>query len=423
MSKKYQKQAFANAASVALQSHEPMPQNKKPATPYDVEIGFEDLIAPVSKEEFFAEYWEKKPLVTRGRSKDFFAPLFSLQDVDRAICYFRPVPGRLDLVTEQGFVRDNFLNTDGTANIKLVREIFLKGSTIILNGMEETWEPLSLFALGLEGYLNHPVAISVYVTPPRFQGVNPHFDTQENFLLQVEGSKLWKVYEPVQEFPRVEGSYTRVPKEKLGEPICETVLEAGDMLYIPRGFVHEGIAGDSVSLHITVDVLVRTWHDFLLDALAGIAERNPQFRRSLPVGFLQDERAMQALEAEFTGLLEHLGQSVSLKDAVGKHTEMLAVKKTAPPDGHFSVLFAEILPDTLLKKRRTSLTRVFLDKGIAGMQFSGNQILGPAKIIDALHFIEQSESFTPASLPEPLSENEKLVLAKRMVLAGLLTLA
>src|SRR5215475_11355788 len=85
------------------------------------QIGFDDLIAPVTREEFFADYWEKAPLVSRGRPAEFFVPLFSLRDVDRAIHYFRPRPGRLDLVSEHGFVRENFLNSDGTANLNLVR--------------------------------------------------------------------------------------------------------------------------------------------------------------------------------------------------------------------------------------------------------------------------------------------------------------
>lgn len=385
------------------------------------EISFESLVAPLTSEEFFSDYWEKKPLVTRGRAADTFVPLFSIADVDRAISYFRPTPGRLDLVTEQGFVRDNFLNSDGTANVKLVREIYLKGSTVILNGLDQTWEPLVLLTSKLEEYLNHPLAISVYLTPPKFHGVNPHFDTQENFVLQVEGSKHWKVYAPVQEFPRVEGSYTLVPREKLPAPILEVVLEPGDVLYIPRGFVHEAAAGERPSLHITLDVLVRTWHDFLSDALSGITERDPRFRRSLPVGFLNDAAAMRSLETEFAGLLDLLRESVSFDDAVGKHAEMLAVKKPPPPDGHFSMLHAEITADTRLKKRRTSLARVFQQNGIAGIQFSGNQVLGPSKISDALRYIVETETFTPASLPGALSENERLVLARKMVLAGFLT--
>ncbi|MGB8508281.1 MAG: cupin domain-containing protein [Pyrinomonadaceae bacterium] len=387
------------------------------------EIGFEDLIAPLTTGKFLAEYWEKKPLVSSGRPPEFFAPLFSIRDIDRAISFFKPKPGRIDLVTEQGFVRDNFLGPDGTANINLVIESYLKGSTIVLSGLEQTWEPLAIFAGKLEGSLNHPVAMAVYFSPPNFQGVKPHYDTQENFLLQVEGSKQWTVYPPVFDLPPVEGSYATVPREKLSEPICETVLQPGDALYIPRGFVHEGIAGDKPSLHITVDIHVRTWHDFLTDALSAMAERNPHFRRALPAGFLNNEGTMRSLTDEFDELMETLRRDANVRDAVWKHTEALAVRKPPPADGHFAMLDAEIGPETMLKKRRTSLVRVFQEEGMAGIQFSGNHVFGPSKIFEALKFIAESDIFTPATLPGALNENEKLVLIRRLVRAGLLTLA
>ena len=387
------------------------------------EISFDDLIAPLAPKTFFDEYWEKQPLISRARPADFFKPLFAIADMDRAICYFKPKPGRIDLVTEEGFVRDNFLGSDGTANINLVMESYLKGSTVVLSGLEQTWEPLVSFSRALEACLNHPIAMAVYLSPPNFHGVKPHYDTQENFLLQVEGTKQWKVYPPLNELPPVEGSYAPVSRDRLSEPICEAVLEPGDVIYIPRGFVHEGMAEGKPSLHITIDVHVRTWYDFLHDALAAMAERAPEFRRSLPAGFLNDEATMQSLAADFGQFMEIFQRKASYKDAVGKHTETLAVRTPPPPDGHFSLLNAEILADTRLKKRRTTVARVVRENGVAGIQFSGNQVFGPAKIYEALRHIADTEVITPASLPGALNDNEKLILVRRLLRTGLLTLA
>ncbi len=386
------------------------------------DLAFTDLISPLSEDTFFAEFWEKKPFVSTGRPSDFFVPLFSIADIDRFIAFTRPKSGYLDLVTSEGFVTDNYLNSDGTANVNLVREGYLKGSTVILGGLELTWEPLAHFSATLEGRLSHPVAMAVYLTPPNIKGVKPHYDTQENFLVQVEGVKTWKVYKPVHELPPVEGSYQPVPREKLSAPVLETELRAGDVLYIPRGFVHEGAAGDKASLHITVDIHVRTWLDFFSDALHAAADREPRFRRALPAGFLNSPAALDAMAAEFDESLEVFRQNARLNDAIGKHVEALAVRKPPPPDGHFAVLHTEILPDTRLKVRRTAVRRLFREGGVAGMQFSGNQIIGPEKISSALEYIAGRESFTPASLPGPLNENEKLVLVRRLVRIGLLTL-
>lgn len=385
------------------------------------EIGFADLVAPVSLETFFAEYWEKKPLVSRGRPADYFKPLFSIGDVDRAIYYLRPKPSRIEVVTDQGFVRDNYLNPDGTANLNLVAERYREGSTIILSGLEESWESLAAFSRKLEGSVHHPVALGIYLTPPSSQGVQPHFDTQENLLLQVEGSKHWKVYGPLRELPEVEGSYRHVSRERLPELLCETVLHAGEVLYIPRGFVHEGASEGEPSLHITVNIHVRTWYDFLSDALAALADRDPRLRRSLPAGFLDDEQALGALGQGFSGMMDLLHGEARLDDALGKHIQTL-LAKPAVPDGHFSVLFTDIGPETRLKKRATVLTRVFQHNGISGIQFSGNQVAGPSKITEALRHVAAHDTLTPASLPGPLTDNEKLVLARRLVRVGLLTI-
>jgi bifunctional lysine-specific demethylase and histidyl-hydroxylase NO66 len=386
------------------------------------EIGFADLVAPVPLETFFAEYWEKKPLVSRGRPADYFKPLFSIRDVDKAIYYLRPKPSRIEVVTGQGFVRDNYLSPDGTANLNLVLERYREGSTVILSGLEESWDSLAAFSRKLEGVIHHPVALGIYLTPPSSQGVQPHFDTQENLLLQVEGSKHWKVYGPLRELPEVEGSYRHVPRERLSEPLCETVLQAGDVLYIPRGFVHEGASGGNPSLHITVNIHVRTWFDFLSDALNSLADRDPRLRRSIPTGFLGDEQALAAVGDGFTEMMDLLHREARLDDALGKHTENL-LSKPPVPDGHFSLLFTDIGPESRLKKRATVLTRFFQYNGVAGIQFSGNQIVGPSKIAEALRYVAETDPLTPASLPGPLNDNERLVLARRLVRVGLLTLA
>ncbi|HEX7829656.1 MAG TPA: cupin domain-containing protein [Thermoanaerobaculia bacterium] len=386
------------------------------------EIRFDDLIAPVDREHFFTAYWEREPLLTSGRDPHFFRSLFALRDVDHYIARHRPRAGKgIDLVTSDGFVADNYMHGDGVANLRLVTESYLAGSTIVLSGLEETWEPLVRLSRAIEGELSHPISMTVYATPPRFRGVKPHFDTQENFLLQVEGTKTWRVWKPVQELPPVEGSYVPVTRDRLGEPIFEGVMHPGDSLYIPRGFVHEGVAGDDPSLHVTVDVHVRTWEDFVNDAVAAMAARDPRFRRSLPVGFLNGDPA--ALESELRDFLASLHQHARVSDAIAKHAEMLIVKKTPPADGHFSSLHAEIGPQTLLIRRGTGATRVFEESGVAGIQFEGNQVIGPAKIASALQHVAEHDSLTPASLPDVLNPNEKLVLARRLVRAGLLMLA
>lgn len=54
-------------------------------------------------------------------------------------------------------------------------------------------------------------------------------------------------------------------QSEIGKPMLEVVLEAGDLLYFPRGFIHQGdCLPDAHSLHITVSSYQKnSWGDLL----------------------------------------------------------------------------------------------------------------------------------------------------------------
>lgn len=72
--------------------------------------------------------------------------------------------------------------------------------------------------------------------------------------------------------------------EELGEPFLEVALEAGSMLYFPRGVIHEGWTdSEAHSLHITVSVYQNNAYVDLLEkalplALMKAAKSDLEFR-------------------------------------------------------------------------------------------------------------------------------------------------
>ncbi len=70
-------------------------------------------------------------------------------------------------------------------------------------------------------------------------GVGPHVDSYDVFLLQVQGSRRWRVGPPGDQAWRGDG-----PLRMLAhfEPTTEWLLEPGDMLYLPPGWGHDGVA-------------------------------------------------------------------------------------------------------------------------------------------------------------------------------------
>jgi 50S ribosomal protein L16 3-hydroxylase len=80
-------------------------------------------------------------------------------------------------------------------------------------------------------------------------GVGPHIDAYDVFLLQVHGRRRWR-------FGRIENAVLRddVPLKMLARftPEQDWLLEAGDMLYLPPGWAHDGVAvgGDCITASI-----------------------------------------------------------------------------------------------------------------------------------------------------------------------------
>ena len=57
---------------------------------------------------------------------------------------------------------------------------------------EQVWK----LCATLQEFFGSFVGTNMYLTPPGTQGFAPHYDDVEVFILQLEGKKHWRVYEP-----------------------------------------------------------------------------------------------------------------------------------------------------------------------------------------------------------------------------------
>lgn len=70
-------------------------------------------------------------------------------------------------------------------------------------------------------------------------GVGPHFDSYDVFLLQASGRRRWKIGKQ-KDLSLQQGVPLKILQNF--EPEQEFVLEAGDMLYLPPRYAHDGLA-------------------------------------------------------------------------------------------------------------------------------------------------------------------------------------
>lgn len=372
------------------------------------------LLHPLAPSVFFEGAWERKPLVLPGPAERW-SELFSSRDLGRLLAYQPPrsIEGML-IVKEGRHWDENWLKPDGSPRLEQVQAGWREGYTIIINKVGQFWEPVGRFCAAVEEELHHPVGANLYMTPSGAQGFKAHFDIMDAFVLQVEGSKVWQVRGPQLRLP-LPDEHTATAPESLPPVILEHELKSGEVLYIPRGFVHEARTAQTHSVHLTLGLQAVTWSDLFTAALTA-ARQDERFRKGLPLRFLEGSAMM---EQTFRELLKELPRYLELGPALTQLAERLVVQKPPPPAEDLLEGPVEVQASAVLARRPGVVLRVTEGPGYAGLQYSGGKFMGPAKIGPALRHVARNSVLPVRSLPG-LSEKEQLVLAGRLVRSGVL---
>lgn len=204
------------------------------------------LCEEVMTEEFFKTHWEKLPLHVKASERDIPALLPEIVTVDDVMRLIKLGGSQLKMF-KKGVPSDldNFMVA------------YLDGSSLIVNQADRCNETLYDLCRSLAQRHFHHVFCVAYLTPANSQAVRLHNDDQDVFLLQIWGKKRWTIRNAPQLLPYTEemlGKDDPVPEKLVGKPVMEFTMEPQDVLYIPRGQLHEADTGDEPSLHITVTV-------------------------------------------------------------------------------------------------------------------------------------------------------------------------
>ncbi|MCC2111928.1 MAG: hypothetical protein KDJ16_07835, partial [Hyphomicrobiales bacterium] len=270
------------------------------------------LIRPHTAEAFFAAHHEKHRLLVHRDDPRYFAELLTLDDVDRILTTLEARYAEINLVdADREIALADYVNADDTINIDRLFQLHASGATVILNHLHRRHPPLADLCGALELEFSAPVQTNIYLTPPQDKGFKAHFDTHDVFVLQLTGTKAWRLYDTPIALP-LRGHGNEAAREDFGTPSETFELRPGDTLYIPRGLVHDADATDEPSLHITVGILAWTWFDFLLDAVAELAATEEKARAALPPGFADPHFDRSAARETFGNFVDLLATRVDI---------------------------------------------------------------------------------------------------------------
>jgi lysine-specific demethylase/histidyl-hydroxylase NO66 len=286
----------------------------------------------------------------------------------------------------------------GLVDARKALALFDDGATVVFQGLQRYWPPLTRLIAELELELGHPCQANAYLTPPGSQGFAVHRDSHDVFVFQTAGSKLWEVHG--QDGPE------------------KVLLEPGLSMYLPTGTPHAARAQDTVSLHVTLGINQLTWRGLvertLKPVLAGVTDEH------LPAGYLNDPGGLARSLAD---RLEELADAVRRVDATAAvETEVRRFLTSRPPrlaHGLRDVLARGAIDATTRLRRRPGHPCVLLDRGDTVEVLLGDRSMTvPAWIRPALEVVRSRADLTPGDLP--LDSRSSLVLCRRLIREGLL---
>uniref|UniRef100_A0A3Q4GI17 Bifunctional lysine-specific demethylase and histidyl-hydroxylase n=1 Tax=Neolamprologus brichardi TaxID=32507 RepID=A0A3Q4GI17_NEOBR len=243
---------------------------------------FESLIQPMATDRFFSEYWEKKPLHLQRSDPGtaaYYQSLFQLSDL-QSLCsqgleYYRDIN-----VVRCVNGKKKLLNKEGRR--LLVLKFHRRSQQVSVCCQDELWR----IQEKLECFFGALVGSNIYITPEESQGLPPHYDDVEVFILQLEGQKHWRLYNPA---VPLAAEYSVQSEDSIGIPTHDIILKAGDLLYFPRGTIHQARtpAGVNCSIHLTLSTYQRiSWGDLLLDVFPSLlsdrSRRDVSLREGMP---------------------------------------------------------------------------------------------------------------------------------------------
>ena len=243
------------------------------ALPIEVDAGNGPSPLGMPPEAFLRDYWQKKPLLVRNAFPNFESPL-QPEDLAGLACE----DGVLARIVAHDPMKDTWMLRHGPFPEEMFPTMPHHDWTLLVQDVDK-WDPDVRALLDRFGFLPRWRIDDVMVSFAAPGGsVGAHVDQYDVFLLQAQGRRRWRIDD--RENPPLH--FRLDVKLKLlqrFDPTRDWVLEPGDMLYLPPGVPHHGVAEDACltfSIGMRAPAAAELLGDFV-DTLAGEADDSLRF--------------------------------------------------------------------------------------------------------------------------------------------------
>lgn len=321
------------------------------------------------------------------------------------------------------------LEIDNNDILSLSKKYLSSNHSIVINYAENFHPDLAILTREFGEYFNSISYCSIFLNPPNLNCFGAHYDGVDVFALQLEGEKIWKIRKPINLLPTKNQVFDI---ENDVEYYDEYKLIQGDVLYIPRGFIHNVYSTDQYSLHISIGLSSNRKIDVYGEILKLIELEKIEYRKTAK-GVL--EKGYKYIKGEFHNddLKERLFDPYYIKKALSQINSKKYSRLSLIPNSY--------IKQTLLNLDVNNSTEVIVAEGMIlevnvfdnkvnlvypiginnSDQWISHSLSLPILALTTLEFIRDSiSSFTIEEMPGLITIESKILLAKELLNIGVL---
>lgn len=276
---------------------------------------FADLLAPITLDAFFDQYFDKQPLHISGTESKFagVADFNTLQRLLNMTAIWSSAS--LQLVLDRNRIPppaycEKTVNRDGQEILQpdpdKVMEHLRLGASLVANDIDSLTPEIAKISEILEQSLTVKTQANLYYSWKQRQAFSSHFDTHDVYAVHLVGEKTWRIYKNRMPHPirhpsfQFDDAYLEANR---GDLLTEVTLKPGDILYLPRGQFHDAMASTEGAIHIAFSATGVIGLDFM-NAMTDMVVGSEVYRRNFP----QPSEGRDALKGHLKSLCAEISR-------------------------------------------------------------------------------------------------------------------
>lgn len=384
---------------------------------------FDVIVAPFTTNDFFNTYHENDILHIKRNDDAYYNSILTSKEIsnylDRQDIFYpslRIVKNGKEVPNAEYTLKSTPIGhhrKDGIINTDKAFALFNDGATFVIQAGQRYFNNLSLCCLQLSQKFNSPVQANLYITPNQSQGFHPHWDTHDVFVLQISGTKTWHLYGFEKELPTKNQSF--VSKDYNKDPLQTIQLNPGDFLYVPRGYVHDAVADDGISSHITIGILSFTWVRFFNEVFPQLEEFK-EFREAVP--FWKND--LTSLIKEKTEQLKHKLSELDFDKGLDRLNKSYRAAQPQPARNYFESIrnIHAIKADTSFSINEGIIYTFVNNENGSQLHFLGKSIQFSSTMKPVVDYIFNNKKFSMNSLPADMDVAAKKEMLIKLIREG-----